>query len=96
MYRRLGPDAVLFLYERLAEFDPEPYRQWGPELAGLLNANGPGWTWDHPAPPVPPDDGRYDAELGGRLVRRLRAAGVGRLLLRYGPVRRTIKRVLDL
>jgi glycosyltransferase involved in cell wall biosynthesis len=96
MYRRLGPDAMLYLYERLAELDPAPYRRWGPELAGLLNANGPGWTWDHPAAPARDDGAQYDAELGRRLVRRLRDAGVGRLLLRYGPVRRTIKRVLDL
>lgn len=96
MYRQLGPDAMLYLYERMAELDPEPYRRWGADLAGLLNANGPGWTWDHPAAAAPDGDARYDDELGGKLVRRLRAVGVGRMLLRYGPVRRTIKRVLDL
>jgi glycosyltransferase involved in cell wall biosynthesis len=97
MYRRLGPDALLHLYERMAELDPDPYRQWGPALAGLLNANGPGWTWDHPAVPAVDDDAaRYDAELGRRLLQRVRDARVGRLLLRYGPVRRTIKRVLEL
>jgi hypothetical protein len=97
MYRRLGPDALVHLYERLVELDPEPYRAWGPELVGLLNANGPGWTWDHPAVPAETADAaQYEAELGRRLVRRLRGTGVGRLLLRYGSVRRTIKRVLDL
>jgi glycosyltransferase involved in cell wall biosynthesis len=95
MYRRLGPDAMLHLYERIAELDPEPFRRWGAELAGLLNANGPGWTWDHPAAPAKlADDARWDAELGGRIVRRFRRAGVGRVLLRYGSVRRTLKRML--
>jgi len=49
-----------------------------------------------PAVPCRDDDVDYDAELGRRLVRRIRDASVGRLLLSSAPLRRTIKRVLGL
>jgi hypothetical protein len=93
MYRSLRAETLLYLYEVTAELHADLYRRWGPELLNLVHANGPPHTWDHPAAD-PRDDSPYDDELGGKLVRRVRASWLGQQLLRYGPVRRGLKRAL--
>lgn len=44
----------LYLYEQLTRLHPEAYRQFGPELFLLQNANGPAESWNRPAgnPPI--------------------------------------------
>jgi len=97
MFRQMRSDAFLYSHEMLANLHPDVYREWGPELTNLLNANGPSWKWNHPD--VEPDlpwgvSSRYDAELGGRLVERFRRSAAGRLLLRSANLRRGVRRLL--
>jgi glycosyltransferase involved in cell wall biosynthesis len=57
MFRSSQRDQQLYLYELISELHPQAYQRWGAELFHLQNANGPAYTWNHPAIAyTPPDD----------------------------------------
>lgn len=80
MTRRLTDAQALHQIDLIAAKHAELYRRYGPELFGLLSANGSPLHWDHPAVPVPPqgDPGLRIAlrRAAAKLWRRLRRGGV--------------------
>ncbi|WP_145139441.1 glycosyltransferase [Paenibacillus sp. Y412MC10] len=48
MSRQFNRDMILYLRERLCDFNPKIYEKYGAELFKLIDANGPGYLWDNP------------------------------------------------
>lgn len=49
LYRSSNKNQQLYLYDLMTQRHTELYQYWGVELFNLLNANGPGFRWNHPA-----------------------------------------------
>lgn len=77
MTRRLNDTQTLHMLDQLATKHAELFRRYGPELFGLLSANGSPLHWDHPAVPVP-----QQGDPGLRITLRRAAAKVWRRLRR--------------
>lgn len=72
-FRNADPSALLYLHDLLTQFHAEPYREWGVEMANLLNANGPSYLWRHPA--TAPEGGPAVTALRALAVRLIDAVG---------------------
>lgn len=77
--RMMNEEQALYLRDLIAGRHVELYRRFGPELFGLLSANGSPLRWDHPAVPVP-----QQGDPGLRIALRTAAAKVWRRLRRGG------------
>ncbi|RYY74753.1 MAG: glycosyltransferase [Gammaproteobacteria bacterium] len=48
MAREFRRSTILYMYEQIAQKNPEIYSRYGKEIFLLLNANGPGYLWNNP------------------------------------------------
>lgn len=48
MSRQFNRDMILYLRQKLSEYNPTIYQKHGVELFNLIDANGPGYLWDNP------------------------------------------------
>lgn len=48
MSRQFNRDMILYLREKLCDFNSEMFEKYGAELFKLIDANGPGYLWDNP------------------------------------------------
>lgn len=61
MFRVIDNDKKLYLYDLIAEEHPELFKEYGKELFGLQNANGPAHYWDQPSAFLPPFEQIWDS-----------------------------------
>ncbi|HZS08743.1 MAG TPA: glycosyltransferase [Blastocatellia bacterium] len=103
MSRSGNREERLYLYERLVGLNEAAYREYGPELFNLLNANGPAFAWDHPA------QGQSDSapfrhlgisssdsslQLAAKIIYRTRQNRLFRGLTRQRPIYRRLRALM--
>jgi glycosyltransferase involved in cell wall biosynthesis len=49
LWQNTNRHQLLYMYDVITRRHPEVYREWGVELFHLQNANGPSFSWNHPA-----------------------------------------------
>ncbi|MFD2659288.1 glycosyltransferase [Paenibacillus thailandensis] len=62
MSRQFNRDVIIYLRQRLSEFNSSLYQKYGLELFNLIDANGPGYLWDNPTLDYPPVSLAYNEQ----------------------------------